>query len=94
MPPGTVREDGTIVYTGPKESLDDVEIEDGKRDVINREIEKFRKMMEIREAEKEKEKEAEKKRTEDREGSGRKTKEGSRDKSSRDREVFTVNKPQ
>merc|ERR1712001_352514 len=42
--------------TGPKESLDDVELEDGKRDIIHREIDKFRETMKIREAEKEAEK--------------------------------------
>lgn len=42
--------------TGPKESLDDVEMEDGKRDIIHREIDKFRETMKIREAEKEEEK--------------------------------------
>merc|ERR1719495_2729146 len=28
QPPGTVRDDGSIVYTGPKESLDEVDIDD------------------------------------------------------------------
>merc|ERR1712083_154001 len=39
--------------TGPKESLDEVDLEDGKRDIIHREIDKFRETMKIREAEKE-----------------------------------------
>ena len=42
--------------TGPKESLDEVDLEDGKRDIIHREIDKFRETMKIREAEKEAEK--------------------------------------
>ncbi|CAB4059759.1 RBM25 [Lepeophtheirus salmonis] len=46
-----------INQTGPKESLADVEMEeDGKRDIIHREIDKFRETMKIREAEKEEEK--------------------------------------
>ncbi len=49
-------EDGERL-TGPKESLDDVELEDGKRDIIHREIDKFRETMKIREAEKQAEKE-------------------------------------
>jgi RNA-binding protein 25 len=48
-------EDGDRL-TGPKESLDDVDLEDGKRDIIHREIDKFRETMKIREAEKELEK--------------------------------------
>ncbi len=48
--------DGEHYQTGPKESLDDVEMEDGKRDIIHREIDKFRETMKIREAEKEEEK--------------------------------------
>ena len=48
--------DGETRLTGPKESLDDVELEDGKRDIIHREIDKFRETMKIREAEKEAEK--------------------------------------
>ena len=31
--------------TGPKESLDEVDLEDGKRDIIHREIDKFRETM-------------------------------------------------
>ena len=42
--------------TGPKQSLDDVEMEDNKRDIIHREINKFREIMTLREAEKEEEK--------------------------------------
>ena len=42
--------------TGPKQSLDDVEMEDNKRDIIHREIDKFREIMKLREAEKEEEK--------------------------------------
>jgi RNA-binding protein 25 len=45
--------DGEHYQTGPKESLDDVEMEDGKRDIIHTEIAKFRETMKIREAEKE-----------------------------------------
>merc|ERR1712173_493809 len=41
--------DGEVVRTGPKESLDDVEMEDGKRNIIHREIDKFRETMLIRE---------------------------------------------
>ena len=53
----TTDEDGRSTrLTGPKESLDDVDLEDGKRDIINREIGKFRETMKIREAEKEAEK--------------------------------------
>ena len=33
--------DGETRLTGPKESLDDVELEDGKRDIIHREIDKI-----------------------------------------------------
>ena len=42
--------------TGPKQSLDDVDMEDNKRDIIHREIDKFREIMKLREAEKEEEK--------------------------------------
>jgi hypothetical protein len=34
--------------TGPKQSLDDVDMEDNKRDIIHREIDKFREIMKIR----------------------------------------------
>ena len=49
-------QEGEPRLTGPKESLDEVELEDGKRDIIHREIDKFRETMKIREAEKEAEK--------------------------------------
>jgi len=48
--------EGEPRLTGPKESLDEVDLEDGKRDIIHREIDKFRETMKIREAEKEAEK--------------------------------------
>ena len=63
QPYSNVGPDGEVVRTGPKESLDDVEMEDGKRDIIHREIDKFRETMLIRE----KEKEEEKKKLEERE---------------------------
>merc|ERR1712242_691764 len=56
QPYSNVGPDGEVVRTGPKESLDDVEMEDGKRDIIHREIDKFRETMLIREKEKEDEK--------------------------------------
>ena len=43
-------------HSGPKQLLDDVDMEDNKRDIIHREIDKFREIMKIREAEKEEEK--------------------------------------
>merc|ERR1711862_308182 len=52
QPYSNVGPDGEVVRTGPKESLDDVEMEDGKRDIIHREIDKFRETMLIREEEK------------------------------------------
>ena len=85
LPPGSVKDDGTIVYTGPKESLDDVEIEDGKRDIINREIDKFRETMKIREAEKEEEKKRREKVDEDPPPRRRRREEGSREQSIRSR---------
>ena len=63
QPYSNIGPDGEVVRTGPKESLDDVEMEDGKRDIIHREIDKFRETMLIRE----KEKEEEKKKLEERE---------------------------
>ena len=74
--------DGEARLTGPKESLDDVELEDGKRDIINREIGKFRETMKIREAEKEAEKKKREKDQDDRKPKDR----SSRDRSDRDRE--------
>lgn len=75
----------TTRLTGPKESLDDVELEDDKRNIINREIGKFRETMKIREAEKEAEK---KKREKEQEGSTRsKSKERSSTRDSRERSV-------
>lgn len=56
QPYSNIGPDGEVVRTGPKESLDDVEMEDGKRDIIHREIDKFRETMLIREKEKEEEK--------------------------------------
>jgi len=55
-PPGSGDHEGEPRLTGPKESLDEVDLEDGKRDIIHREIDKFRETMKIREAEKEAEK--------------------------------------
>jgi hypothetical protein len=49
--------------TGPKQSLDDVDMEENKRDIIHREIGKFREIMKIREAEKEEEKKKKEKET-------------------------------
>ena len=49
-------EDPDSRQTGPRQSLDDVEMEDNKRDIIHREIDKFREIMKLREAEKEEEK--------------------------------------
>ncbi len=39
--------------TGPKDSLDDVEMDDGRREMIHKEIDRFRETMKKREAEKE-----------------------------------------
>ena len=50
------RDDLDSRQTGPKQSLDDVDMEENKRDIIHREIGKFRDIMKIREAEKEEEK--------------------------------------
>ena len=50
------RDDLDSRQTGPKQSLDDVDMEENKRDIIHREIGKFREIMKIREAEKEEEK--------------------------------------
>jgi RNA-binding protein 25 len=74
--------------TGPKESLDDVEMEDGKRDIIHREIDKFREIMKIREAEKEEERkrdEERRKRDQDSTQDGGKKKEAKKRSQSRTR---------
>ena len=53
--------EGESYQSGPKESLDDVDMEDGKREMIHSEIAKFRETMKQREAEKQREVEKEKK---------------------------------
>ena len=58
---------GDSYQTGPKESLDDVDMEDGKREMIHSEIAKFRETMKQREAEKQRE-EKEKEKKKDRDG--------------------------
>jgi RNA-binding protein 25 len=60
------RNDDGDRLTGPKQSLDDVDLEDGTRNIIHREIDKFRETMKIREAEKEAEKQKRDKEQEDR----------------------------
>jgi len=76
--------DGEVVRTGPKESLDDVEMEDGKRNIIHREIDKFRETMLIRE----KEKEEERKKLEEKEDAGKDDKrERRRDRERESREL-------
>ena len=57
--------EGDGFQTGPKESLDDVDMEDGKREMIHSEIAKFRETMKQREAEKQRELEKEKKKDRD-----------------------------
>ena len=85
---GLVNNDGEVRLTGPKESLEDVELEAGKRDIINREIGKFRETMKIREKEKEEEKKKREKELgsggEENSSSSRKSKD--RDRSDRDRD--------
>merc|ERR1712088_1104384 len=85
---GLVNNDGEVRLTGPKESLEDVELEAGKRDIINREIGKFRETMKIREKEKEEEKKKREKESgsggEENSSSSRKSKD--RDRSDRDRD--------
>jgi len=73
--------EGEPRLTGPKESLDEVDLEDGKRDIIHREIDKFRETMKIREAEKEAEKQ---KRDKEKENSRPRGERGGSDRSDRE----------
>lgn len=78
--------DGETRLTGPKESLDDVELEDGKRDIIHREIDKFRETMKIREAEKEAEKQKREKERDVPRPRSREREPSSKDRRDRDRD--------
>lgn len=67
--------------SGPKQSLAEVELESDKREIIHREIDKFREIMKKREAEKEEEK-----KNRDRDRDGDRHRDRSRDYRDRDRE--------